>query len=334
MTRRVLGASSGRGTIYVDTDTFHHELHELPREEEADFLALSTELRVFDDYPIDVVDQSIRGDDVQVVADTIVEFNRDGTVVRELSLFEVFDTERQVYDSTAGFWNQSYPAPTLDWTHGNSVILDPSDHTYIISMRHQDAVAKITRDSGEVVWILGSHQRWKEPWSDYLLTPIGDDFEWQFHQHAPEINLAGNLVLFDNGNHRAIPPNPSKPVEEWYSRAVEFEIDEKDMTVRQPWVWTGAYPSPGGASVNAGVRPSPLLWNSWFLGDADPLPLTGNVLVTDGGKREGARNFGRLAEVTHEATPRIVFEVVIEDPTRAVGWAVYRSERVADIRAR
>jgi hypothetical protein len=318
--------------VLVDVDSFHHELQELPAGEAADFLALSSELRVLDDYPVDEVDPSVREDGVRVVGDVIVEFKRDGTVVRELSLLDVFDPRRLVYGSTAGFWNPLYGEPTFDWSHGNSVILDPADDTYIVSLRHQDAVAKIDRSTGDLVWVLGAAPRWKAPWKSYLLEPRGSGFEWPFHQHAPELDGEGDLILFDNGNYRAIPPNPPMPEEEWYSRAVEFRIDEEDRSVREVWEYSGRVPVAPGPAPRRGLGPSPLLWNSWFLGDADPLPATGNVLVTDGGKREGDRNFARIVEVTRTDPPEIVFEVQIEDSTRAVGWAVYRSERVSDLR--
>lgn len=40
----------------------------------------------------------------------------------------------------------------------------------------------------------------------------------------------------------------------------------------------------------------------------------------------GGHHFARILEVTHESPAEKVFEVVIDDP--AVGWAVYRSERI------
>ncbi|MEZ4241635.1 MAG: aryl-sulfate sulfotransferase [Myxococcota bacterium] len=39
------------------------------------------------------------------------------------------------------------------WSHANAVEVDPRDDTLIVSVRHQDAVLKLTRD-GEIRWIL------------------------------------------------------------------------------------------------------------------------------------------------------------------------------------
>ena len=49
-----------------------------------------------------------------------------------------------------------------------------------------------------MVWILGDHRRWIDPWFDKLLTPIGAPFEWCYHQHAPVYTQNGDLLLFDN----------------------------------------------------------------------------------------------------------------------------------------
>ena len=53
-----------------------------------------------------------------------------------------------------------------------------------------------------------------------------------------------------------------------YSRVIEYEIDEEARTIRQVWAY-------GEAENERFYTP--------FLGDVDPLPLTGNVLVTAGG---------------------------------------------------
>jgi hypothetical protein len=99
------GAGMDADAILVDTDTFHHEMLLLPESEEADFLTLSSELRVYDNYPADVIDPTITEDGVNVVGDVIVEFKRDGTVVRETKLLDILDPYRMCYDSLHGFWS-------------------------------------------------------------------------------------------------------------------------------------------------------------------------------------------------------------------------------------
>ena len=109
---------------------------------------------------------------------------------------------------------------------------NPPDDSVIVSVRHQDAVIKLSRETGELVWILGTHAGWGDRWKAYLLNPVGE-FEWPYHQHAARTTRDGLLLLFDNGNDRAWPPETRTPDKEAYSRAVEFKIDEEQGTVEQ-----------------------------------------------------------------------------------------------------
>jgi arylsulfate sulfotransferase len=318
------GAGAEPGAILVDTDSFHHELTLLPEGQDADFLALSSELRVYDGFPIDEVDPTMTADGVNVVGDVIVEFKRDGTLVRETKLLDVLDPFRMCYDSLNTFWSgpeSIYNAVspgivTRDVFHANAVTIDWSDDTYVVSCRHQDAFVKITRDTGQIVWIHGAHERWNPPWDQYLLTPVGDEFEWQFHQHAVEVNPFGNFVMFDNGNWRAIPPAPGQTLEQSYSRAVEFHVDPVAMTTSELWSFGG----PPGAPDHIFSR---------FLGDADSQPMD-NVLVVNGGIYEVGvpATYGQIIELTRTRPPVEVFRAEVHDPANVRSWTIYRAERI------
>jgi arylsulfate sulfotransferase len=130
-------------------------------------------------------------------------------------------------------------------------------------------------------------------------------------------------MVFDNGNYRAQPPAPPVQPADSYSRAVEFEIDEEAMTVRQVW----SYGGPGSEH-----------FYSAFVSDADRLPDTGNVLITEGGRLLDAdgvpsnlvvpsRKISRIFEVTGGERPQKVFEVVIDTVTPP-GWAIYQADRI------
>ncbi len=324
-TSRLYSGAPAPDALPVDTDSFHHEFQELPPGRGAFLLTLSTEARIYSDYPADEKRPSIRAPFAKVVGDVIIEFRRDGTIARETKLLDVLDPYRICYDSLeAGFWDPFYGDEEFphvhDWAHTNSVILDPRDGNYIVSLRHQDAVVKIipgAKDPSGVVWILGAPGRWVAPWADKLLTPIGWPFAHPFHQHAPELTPVGNLVLFDNGNYRAIPPTLPLPPDSWFSRAVEYRIDEVHSTVRQFWAYGGRLDIPQNNFF------------STFLGDADPLPKTGNVLVTDGGKTTPSGvNYARIVEVTREDPAVTVFEMVIREPDDSKSWRVYRAEKL------
>ena len=319
---RGLAAQAPADSILVDVDSLHHDVVELPS---GNLAALGSKVRTYDDYPTSDDDPAAPRATRDVVGDTIVEIERDGTVVREWRLLDALDPYRIGYDSLGtGFWRDTYralgdpEAEAADWAHANALAHDPGDDTFVVSLRHQDALVKVDR-TGAVRWILGTHAGWADPWRGRLLEPEGD-LEWPYHGHGVDVTPAGTILLFDNGNHRAMPFDDPMPAEASYSRAVEFEVDEAAMRVRQRW----AYPPPGAER-----------FYSSFLSDADWLPETGNVLITDGGRtrtmdtEDGEpeqRRWARILEVTRDDAAETVFALVVDDdlPT---GWHVYRAGR-------
>lgn len=304
----------------VDVNVFHHDVIELPEALEADFMALSTEMRVFPAYPADEVDQSTVTPHAQVVGDIVVEFKRDGTIVNEWRLLDILDPYRVCYDSLADTWGSTYQTETRDWSHGNSIFFDATDDSWIYSARHQESVVKVRRGDGGIEWILSPHGRWRAPWQDLLLQPEGGPFAWNYHQHAAEITPSGTLLMFDNGNHRAVPPDPALPDWQLYSRAVEYAVDAESGTVRQVWEYGGSLRNP---------------WFSHAYGDADAQRQTGNVLITDGAREptpECPRAHVRLIEVTHDDVPRVVWDVLIADSAPfGDSWSAYRAERLSSV---
>jgi hypothetical protein len=317
------------GSVPVETETFHHEIQPMPS---GNLAVLSTEMRRIEDYPADPNKPDGRPAPANVIGDIVVEFAPDGSVVRQWKLIDMLDVYRVGYDSHTPIWNiwayTQVKEGTKDWAHGNSLFYDASDDSIVVSFRHQDAVVKFSRQTGELVWILGTHDGWKDRWQPYLLNPQGD-FAWQYHAHAARMTPQGNLLLFDNGNNRSWPPAERQKAKDSYSRVVEFAIDAQAKAVRQVWKYGG---------------PGDEIFFSPFISEADLLPQTGNVLVTDGGRVrdkegnvsddiQGSHHWARIAEVTHASPPQKVFEIVVdapgkEDPT---GWAVYRSERLATL---
>jgi arylsulfate sulfotransferase len=301
-------------SIPLTLESVHHEIFPMPAGSGSDFLTLSTEMRPYAGYP-----KAGGGfGPANVIGDVVAEYLRDGTVTREISLLDVLDPYRVSYDSLTGFWDRYYGTiDTDDWAHANSVVYDPATDLFVVSLRHQEAVIAIDRPSGELRWILGTHDGWGLPWSDKLLTPISPVFEWPYHQHAASITPHGTVLLFDNGNGRAFPPAPQLPEVDRYSRAVEYRVDPVAMTVEQLWAY-------GGPNDK---------WYSAFLCDADWLPQTGNVLVVDGAKSNGGPLYARLVEVTHTDPAVVVWEIFVKDvdPPIEFSWNVYRGERLPSI---
>jgi hypothetical protein len=315
----------------VETETFHHEIQQMPS---GNLLVLSTEMRRIEDYPADPSKPAGGAAPANVIGDIVVEFARDGSIVQQWKLLDMLDVYRVGYDSHTPIWNiwayTEVKEGTKDWAHGNSLFYDDSDDSIILSFRHLDAVVKFSRKTGELLWILGTHDGWKDRWKPYLLNPQGD-LEWQYHEHAARMTPQGTLLLFDNGNYRAWPPGEKQKAKDSYSRVVEYAIDAEAKTVRELWKYGG----PGGE-----------IFFSPFISEADLLPQTGNVLVTDGGRvrdKQGnmsddiqkGHHWARIAEVTHTTPPEKVFEIVVDDPDKdsGIGWAVYRSERLASLNA-
>lgn len=290
----------------LGVDSLHHEVFELPN---GNLVTLGTELRNVSGYEGGTTSYDI-------VGDTIVEFQRDGTLVRSVSTIDLLDPLRTRPGFDAAFWDDLYPQATggtKDWSHGNAIIHDPGDDSFILSLRHQDWLIKVNRSDDSLAWRLGED-------GDFTMDGAGD---WQYHQHAPQVTGSGSLMVYDNGNARTgLMGSP-------YTRVVEYQLDTStpgSFTVKQLWEYRGdgAYFAP-------------------FVGDADLQP-GGTVLITDGGMVDDPTanlqdpdntKFARIVEVTRDAAPAKVFELVIDDrqASAPTGYTVYRSERLPSLYA-
>jgi hypothetical protein len=295
----------------------HHEMY---RTELGTYLSLSRTTIEVEEYPTSETDPHAPTATAQVLDEPVVEFASDGSLLNEWPLGEILDTTRIGYGSTTP---ARPPTLGLDWAHANAATYDSRDDSIIASIRHQDAVIKFSRSTGDLAWILGNHDNWTPEFWPYLLDPVGAPFEWQYHQHAPYVTPHGTVLLFDNGNQKASPFDGRIPFEndENYSRAVEYAIDESNMEIRQVWEFgTNALPSLFAVAV----------------GDVDWLPAKENVLVhfgttiyTGGVASEDlglGTNYARIIEVTHDTPAERVFDVMVSDP--AGGILIYRSERI------
>jgi hypothetical protein len=311
------------GGVPVHTAKFHHAVIELP---DGWLAAVSIEFREVDAFPY--AEQALDGVSTrQVVAgDTIVEFHPvTGQIRQELRLLDVLDPRRVGYHVMGPFWdNQGYPG-CRDWSHQNSLQFDAANDAYLFTLRHQDACCRVGRD-GTLHWILAPASGWGAQFQEKLL---GGLYEWPFHPHDPTLLDNGDILLFDNGCVRAVPPQQPMPIEQCYSRAVRYTIDSTARQATEVWAWDG--------------RSSELPYSAYLSG-ARELPKTRNVLVTAGGvlhKPDGQRTdvppdgvgSVRLFEVTQEARPRVVFDLAIQcdadDSSR--GWAAFRSTHLADL---
>jgi hypothetical protein len=118
----------------------------------------------------------------------------------------------------------------IDYIHVNS-IHPTSDGHILISCRHLDALVKINRGTGDVIWRLGGSS------SKNSTFTIEDDTYHNFtgfsHQHSAFETPRGTIMLYDNGNLKPLPRS---------SRAVEYEIDLSTYTARKVWEYAPKTP--------------------------------------------------------------------------------------------
>jgi arylsulfate sulfotransferase len=313
------------GSIPVATDSFHHDFAALPN---GNILLLSTENRVIEDWYTSETEAMAPRAPANVIGDVIIEMTMDGDVVREWKLHDILDPYRIGYRSLrTNFWEKHYKGvvegAVHDWTHGNAIIYEEKDNSFVMSVPYQDAVIKVSLDTGELVWILGNHDNWREPWKSKLLTPAGD-VGWSYKHHAISHTDNGTYLLFDNGLLRASPFDEGMALEDSYARAVEYAVNEETMEVSQVWVY----------------GPDDEQFFARYLGDVDWQPQTDNVLVTVGAQETnadgvnsppgpGTQRWARVMEVTHDQPAEKVWEMRLQDDD--TGWSIYRAERLPSL---
>ena len=315
--------------IPIPTLTMHHEIDELSN---GNLIVMGTELREYDNWYTSETDPDAPRNRERVMGDVIVEFTRDGKVVWVWKALDHLDPYRIGYETFTNYWiNRGFPG-ARDWSHGNGFFHDERDDSLLISFRMQDAVVKVDRKTGEIVWILGDHSGWPLHLQPKLLTPEGE-MSWFYHQHMPQITSNGTLLLFDNRTFSARPfAPPLRPAQTW-TRAVEYAINEETRSVKQLW-------SSEGQAMDRLM--------TFAMGEADAMPTTGNVLlfygsaavVTDmsldwedvlapgGGTDRGTR----IREFTRTDPSEIVWDIDIYDSSEnQVRWGIYGGARIAQL---
>jgi arylsulfate sulfotransferase len=219
----------------------------------------------------------------------------------------------------------------------NGLAYNEKDSRIVVSGRNQ-GLSKISWDD-ELKWILSENKNWEksgrigdgfdtEPYLLKAVTKNGDaypidvqngnvsveDFDFAWGPHAPEFLPNGNIIVFDNGVNRNFNDENN------YSRAVEYEINETDKTVKQVWQF--------------GKERGEAFYSS-IISDVDYLYGTDNILVTSGFVTPKKNHNAKIVEVDH-ITGEVVFEATLYFKTltgkKVGGWGqtdlMYRSERL------
>ncbi|MBM3785910.1 MAG: hypothetical protein FJW30_16230 [Acidobacteria bacterium] len=310
--------------VPVETTTFHHEVDELPN---GNLIALGSEVRELDNYFTSETDAGAPRKRQKVMGDEVVEFDRAGKVVWRWNAFDVLDPYRIGFETFSGYWDRRGFPGVVDWSHANGMMYDEKDDAILICFRYLAIVVKVDRNSKQVRWIAGDPKGHPSALQGKFLKMAGGA-QWFYHQHAPMPTPRGTLLLFDNGNYRAVPFDKPMKLSDTWSRAAEYAIDEKSMTIRETW---SSEPKTAESVVGTAM------------GDVDWMPKTGNVLVhygallpqsklsrIDWDTMQQAATWTRIREYTHTRRPKLVWEVVIGDPEgkEAVTWVLFGGDRV------
>lgn len=160
------------------------------------------------------------------VEDYIVEIDRkSGNTVKTFDLKNILNME----DGKSENWTD------YDWFHNNSVWYDEKTNSITLSGRHMDAVINIDYETGNLNWIIGDPTNWSDEYQKYFFKPIGNNFEWQWSQHAAMITPEGYVFIFDNGNNKSKLEEKYVSAINSYSRGVMYKIDTENMTIEQIW---------------------------------------------------------------------------------------------------
>ncbi len=122
-----------------------------------------------------------------------------------------------------------------DWFHNNAVWYDKNTHSLTFSGRHIDSMVNIDFDSGELNWIIGDPDNWSEEKQKYFFKPVGNNFEWQYEQHANLITPSGDVMCFDNHHNDTKFEEKKRLAKDSFSRGVRYRINTDKMEIEQVW---------------------------------------------------------------------------------------------------
>ena len=234
------------GKIYKEyrmPGNYHHDMVEMP---DGNILALSQ------DFHTDTVE------------DLVVLLDREtGMTLR------TWDLKNILPQKGPGSGSQS----PRDWFHCNAVWYFEEDKSITVSGRHEDAIVNFDYESGKLNWIIGDPENWPAEYQKYFFKPVGDDFDWQYEQHACLRTPDGDVMCFDNGHYRSKNKEKYLKNRDNFSRGVRYHIDTKKMEIRQVWQY--------GKELGATFF-SPYISNVEYYGEGHYLIHSGGIGWEDG----------------------------------------------------
>lgn len=257
---------------------YHHDYFELPN---GNLLVAS------DDF----------NNEAGTVEDYIVELDRaTGNIIKTWDLKDILNME----DGKSENWS------SYDWFHNNSVWYDEATNSITLSGRHQDAVINIDYTSGKLNWIIGDPTNWSSEYQKYFFTPVGEDFEWQWSQHAAMITPEGYVFIFDNGNNKSKDSSKYVDATNSYSRGVMYKIDTDKMTIEQVY----EYGKERGSSFY-----SPYISDVDYLSKNHYIVHSGGIVYVDGKNSNQPAGFSSNTTLKSDTVEvlnnKVIFEIVL-----------------------
>lgn len=209
-------------------------------------------------------------------------------------------------------WGRSGSWSEEDWFHNNAVWYDPNTNSLSFSGRHVNSIVNIDFDSGKLNWVISDPAvfddpakekcGWPKEFADkYIFKPIGNNFGWQYEQHACLITPNGDVMCFDNHHWGDRDPDKYLPAKDNYSRGVRWRINTKDMTIEQVW----EYGKDRGAEFF-----SPYICNVEYYNEGHYMVHSGGIAYTATGEPseklgpaivlEGGKEFATTVEIDND----------------------------------
>ena len=232
------------------------------------------------------------------VEDYIVELDRkNGEIVNKIDLKNIL----KMTDGKSENWT------SYDWFHNNSVWYDEKTNSITLSGRHQDAVINIDYKTKKLNWIIGDSKNWSKDYQKYFFKKVGENFEWQWNQHAAMITKEGYVFLFDNGNNKSKIKDNYVPADKSYSRGVMYKINKKNMTIEQVW----EYGKERGSDFY-----SPYISDVDYLGKNHYIVHSGGIVKEDGkpSNQPAGLSTGNIAlksDTVELLNDKVIFELVL-----------------------
>ena len=269
------------GKIYKEYSLkggYHHDYYEMPN---GNLLVAS------DDF----------NNDDGTVEDYVVEIDRNiGKIVKTFDLKDILNMQ----DGKSENWS------SYDWFHNNSVWYDKKTDSITLSGRHQDAVINISYKTGKLNWILGDSTNWSKKYQKYFFKPEGDNFEWQWSQHAAMITPEGYVFLLDNGNNKSKDKDKYVSADASYSRGVMYKIDTKKMTISQVFEY--------GKSRGAAFY-SPYISDVDYLASNHYIVHSGGIVYVNGKNSNQPAGIGGADKLVSDTVEllndKVIFELVL-----------------------